>query len=241
MEKVFCPFELDYQRHVSSHLYQLKPSPSLVLLLRQAFKRKPKPKNILVLGCGVGNLCYFLKDQFPRGAMVGLDISPTAIGWALNHPWADNDGNRGGVGEGSLSFYVGDVGTIEGWECLKNKTFDSIIDDHLLSCIVSASARSIYLSQVVRHLQPHGFFLGESLVQNKSMALDSSLSFDHTSGILYGPSGSPLRRVPTSYELEQELLCSPMKIETFIYQFQFEWDYPGVHGLNFLSFSTTIT
>jgi ubiquinone/menaquinone biosynthesis C-methylase UbiE len=53
-------------------------------LLKQLLEKQP-PQHLLDMGCGTGQTLLFLKKQFPRSTLHGIDFSPLAVSLAKGH------------------------------------------------------------------------------------------------------------------------------------------------------------
>jgi SAM-dependent methyltransferase len=99
------------------------------------------PQELLELGCGAGNLGLLLAK---RGARVtGVDISATAISWAIE---------RAAAAKIPATFVVDNVVDLAH---LPAAVFDTVVDGHCLHCIVGAD-RARCLAAVRRVLRPGG-------------------------------------------------------------------------------------
>lgn len=101
----------------------------------------PNSGKILELGCGAGNISIYLAQ---KGYEVsGVDISPTAVEWAIeNAKKADVQ----------VDFKVGDVLKLED---IANESFDIVLDGHCFHCIIGDD-RSKFLQSAWRILKSDG-------------------------------------------------------------------------------------
>lgn len=101
-------------------------------------------QSVLELGCGAGNFSLRLAKEGYR--VTGVDISPTAIDWAIR--LASQKRLEAG-------FRVDNVVSLE---TCGDSTFDIVIDGHCLHCIVG-NDRASCLRSVWRVLRPGGQFV----------------------------------------------------------------------------------
>ncbi len=112
-------------------------SPGLEDFLRET---PPQVSTVCVPGCGLGHdVRCFARHGYQA---TGLDISPTAVGWA-------REGSRDGGGE----FRVGDF-----LEDEPGRGFE-LVFEHTLYCAIRPEERSRYAEAVVRWLLPGGIYL----------------------------------------------------------------------------------
>lgn len=103
----------------------------------------PKTGRLLELGCGDGK---FSLELAKKGFDVyGVDISRTAIAWAIE---------KAKIYNLKADFRVGDVLNLKGYN---DEYFDLVIDGSCLHCIIGKD-RNLCLNSVYRVLKPGGFF-----------------------------------------------------------------------------------
>lgn len=183
-------------------------SQSLIQFLDQYFQDQGGlstlyDKKILELGCGLGGLSQFL-SQYTR-QMTSVDISPLAIDAAKT--LVSNSAH--------IDFQCFDVcGNVS-----LSDRFDFIIDSHLLHCITDQRQRENYFHFINNHLTENGTFLCETMTYNEH--IQEPLGYDFAQdNILYkeiNGESFPIRSIKESFELEQEILNSNLKIKTFFY------------------------
>jgi SAM-dependent methyltransferase len=98
-------------------------------------------QELLELGCGAGNLGLLLVERGAR--LTGVDISATAISWAIE---------RAAAARIPATFVVDNVVELAR---LPAAVFDTVVDSHCLHCIVGAD-RARCLAAVRRVLRPGG-------------------------------------------------------------------------------------
>lgn len=108
-------------------------------------KCDPRPSGaMLELGCGAGNLTtHFAQSGWEAH---GIDISPTAVAWALERS------NALGL---TLDVRTGSVLELEPYATSR---FDLVLDGHCLHCIIGVD-RSRFFQEAMRVLKPGGKLL----------------------------------------------------------------------------------
>ncbi len=81
---------------------------------------------------------------------VGVDISPTAIEWAIER--AKDGGHK-------ITFECADVLKLD---FLESGSFDLVLDGHCLHCIIGAD-RALFLKEAFRVLKPGGYLLIDTM------------------------------------------------------------------------------
>jgi SAM-dependent methyltransferase len=117
----------------------------------------------LEIGCGAGNFSMLLAQH--GFTVTGVDISPTAIDWAVERAIAAGKDVRFGV-DNVLSL-----------QTCSDSTFDLVVDGHCLHCIIGED-RAICLASIWRVLKAGGSFVVLTMcgeVTNQRMLK----SFDH--------------------------------------------------------------
>lgn len=100
--------------------------------------------SMLELGCGAGNLtAHFGQTGWDAH---GIDISPTAVTWAIERSTS--------LGLG-MSFRVGSVLNLDAYQ---SEQFDLVLDGHCLHCIIGED-RETFLREAKRVLKPTGKLL----------------------------------------------------------------------------------
>lgn len=129
----------------------------------------PAAGTVLEIGCGAGDFAVHLAAL---GWQVhGVDISPTAVGWAR-----ERAASRGVP----ATFEVGDVCTLDG---LAPGRFDLVLDGHCLHCIVGAD-RARCLGAVRRVLRPGGSFLVRTMCGPVAPETAAGIGFDPASSLV---------------------------------------------------------
>lgn len=103
----------------------------------------PKSGKFLEMGCGAGTYSLWFAQ---RGYDVyGVDIAPTAIGWAKEKAKKQNL---------KVNFRVASVLDLTGF---KDNFFDFVLDGHCFHCIIGQD-RKVFLKSALRVIKPNGFF-----------------------------------------------------------------------------------
>lgn len=108
----------------------------------------PRFGRLLELGCGAGNMTVWLSKLGYEA--VGIDISPTAIEWAMERA------KDGGL---KIAFQCADVLKLD---FLESDSFDLVLDGHCFHCIIGAD-RALFLKEAFRVLKPGGYFLVDTM------------------------------------------------------------------------------
>lgn len=149
----------------------------------------PGQGKVLELGCGEGHYARLLAQ---RGyAVTGVDVSPTAVAWAIEKTQQTDK---------SITYLVADL-TEPG--LLSGETFDLIVDGNCLHCIIGPD-RTSFLGNVFRLLRPGGLFFVSSLCSKTAVA--QTLEFEDR----------PYRFLPTPTGLQTELETAGFQIQQFI-------------------------
>ncbi|WP_460207597.1 class I SAM-dependent methyltransferase [Scytonema sp. NUACC21] len=106
------------------------------------FEKFPRSGRVLELGCGAGNIGLYL--AFKGYEVVGVDIAPTAIEWAIENAKQANIE--------AIEFRVGDVLRLDEFS---DESFDIVLDSHCFHCIIG-SDRSKFLQSAYRVLKSGG-------------------------------------------------------------------------------------
>lgn len=102
----------------------------------------------LEVGCGAGDQSLFLASK--GYSVSGVDISPTAIEWAIEQ--AAERGHR-------IDFRVMDVRDLVG---IDDEAFDWVLDGYCWHCVIGED-RGDFLRAVTRVLKPSGIFTAMTL------------------------------------------------------------------------------
>lgn len=152
----------DYARH--DHVYQRKyndpnyagwnthtdTEEDLQLSWQPLFEKPsfPKQGKLLELGCGAGNVSIFLAQKGYE--VIGIDISPTAIQWAI-----ENARNA----QVNVQFFTNDVLALPE---VPKASFDVVLDGRCLHCIIGHD-RAHFLQTAYRVLKPNGILTVNSM------------------------------------------------------------------------------
>jgi len=117
-----------------------------------AWPEIPASGRLLEIGCGAAN---HLLGLAPRFELAGIDISPTAVEWGLEHAR-----DRGVAPD----LRVGDVRELP-WA---GGTFEVVRDGHLLHCIIGED-RPTVLGEARRVLRPGGVFIVFTMCGDKGL------------------------------------------------------------------------
>ena len=149
----------------------------------------PTSGRLLELGCGAGNITvWFAKQGYDT---YGIDISPTAIEWAIEN--AEREGAK-------CSFAVGSVLEATNY---RDMPFDFILDGNLVHCIVGTDRRQLF-KNVRGALKPNGYFLVRHVLSPVDGHLTDRYRFDPDSHLLFH-GDMPYRYLPTFDMLDAEL------------------------------------
>lgn len=146
------------------------------------------PLQLLELGCGAGNFSALLAE---RGfSVTGVDISPTAIDWAISRAVERNV---------NATFRFDNVVQLSS---VTENTFDVLVDSHCLHCIIGNDRRQC-LESAYRVLKPGGTLVVLTMcgeVTNPQMLL-SFAPLSKT--VLHG--GRPTRYIGSAKDITAEL------------------------------------
>jgi SAM-dependent methyltransferase len=207
---------------------------SLFNFIDQVFKHD-KYVNILVLGCGLGQTCFYLyeklnlrklNDPYFQFTITGIDSSSTAISLAKKkwHQFSE------------ISFHEL---SIENLFLNKNyyQQFCLVVDDHLLHCLTLQTERESYFNVLDWVLKAEGKVIIETLILDESINLEGSpkqnfyfcpkelilwQKINETLGFM------PIRKILRGYDLEQEVKrSSVLKIHYFSFMAQLKFQIPN--------------
>lgn len=154
-----------------------------------SFPAVPPQGHVLELGCGEGHYARLLAQ---RGYTVtGVDVSPTAVAWAIEKTQQTGE---------SVTYLVADLSQPG---LLPGKMFDLIVDGNCLHCIIGQD-RATFLGNVSRLLRPGGLFFVSSLCSETAVAQTLELE------------GRPYRFLPTPTGLQTELETAGFQIQQFV-------------------------
>lgn len=157
------------------------------ILLERLFSYNGVPKTgaALELGCGEGHYSRRLAEK--EYEVTGLDVSQTAIDWAIEKITATKH---------KISFRVCDLSKPN---VLGNQKFDLIVDGNCLHCIIGDD-RSVFLDNIYHALSESGIFFVSSLCS--SSGIDELIKYK----------GRPYRTVLSHDNLLAELTTAGFKI-----------------------------
>lgn len=112
----------------------LKPSRDLII---QTLKALPPAKRILDAGCGIGELCNELRNEFPSTIIEGVDPSPKMIERAIQL-FADRN----------IRFICGNTENMP-----ETEMYDYIVSTHAFPYIRD---KQLFLKKLISHLNPNG-------------------------------------------------------------------------------------
>lgn len=98
-------------------------------------------------------------------------------------------------------------------DSLEKNKFDLIFDSHALHCITIQKERNFAFKNIFESLKEDGFFCAEMMIQKKSHSDTSSESCKY---------------IPSSYELEKEILAHGFRIIYFMVMMGLEFESNGV-------------
>lgn len=159
---------------------------------------------LLELGCGEGHHCRALEAY--GYDVTGVDISPTAIGWAQEK--AEAIGSKG-------NYLVADLSNPN--LSLPNQ-YQTIIDGNCLHCIIGKD-RSVFLRNVHSFLADNGLFFVSSLCAKGS------------EGRVTNRNGLPYRSIKTENEIILELQEVGFEIHKYEIHQREEHNHITIHAL----------
>ena len=154
-----------------------------------SFKGLPRSGSVLELGCGEGHYCRRLSAK--GYSVTGVDVSQTAITWAIEKTNPADD----------VNYFVCDL-TEHG--ALENRTFALIVDGNCLHCIIGDD-RLVFLRNVHQALKKDGIFFISSLC--------SSSGEDE----IIERNGTPYRTVLSYQSLLAELETAAFHVEKSVF------------------------
>jgi SAM-dependent methyltransferase len=153
----------------------------------------PKDARAIEFGCGGGQATLRLAEAGYEA--VGVDYSETAIELARqNAEKADLD----------CEFVVGDVTDLDQFD---DDTFDLVVDNHCLHCLIEPADREAFLREATRLLRPGGVFFCETMTREGIFDADM-LDVDPETYI----SSANTRIFVSKIELDEELRAANFNI-----------------------------
>ncbi len=116
-----------------------------------------KFKNVLVLGCGDGQVLYQLAMNNKETQFVGVDISEVATDWAKKRC----------EGMNNVKVFRADI-----IDWVNEGLYDLVIDDYVLHCMVD-NYRDIFINKVKGWLASSGDFCSFTIVKDKDAIKDT--------------------------------------------------------------------
>lgn len=118
----------------------------VLIQLTEIFTRSniPKAGRVLDIGCGAGNLSFWLESL--GYSVAGIDVSPVAIEWAIE---------QAELTKSKVTFSV--VNAAQNQYHVEQQ-FDIVLDNHCLHCIIGKD-RKQYLSNIYSNLKTGGIFI----------------------------------------------------------------------------------
>jgi SAM-dependent methyltransferase len=181
-----------------------------------------KQLSVLELGCGVGALSYFLKDNFMFHT--GVDFSEMAIMAARSIST---------LKENELNLKVMDVTNHDSTLDLR---YDCVVDSHLFHCLTDQKARVNYLEFVKRHLNPSGQLLIECMAFQPKLQTPVGYSFDENYILFkeFGSKNIAIRTIQLSRDIEKTLHDNGFRIDYLYFHHELSFnifdeykDYPA--------------
>lgn len=170
---------------------------------------------ILEAGCGTSALSLWLTKLCPQ--IVAADLSPMAISVARSFAHL--------LQRPSLNYRVLDLRDAGSFN---SKSFDLIIDSHLLHCLTLPKDRSSYLKNIFHWLDDGGEFLLETMVLGEEFRTPLGYYFDGE--VLYKQNGQqeiPYRKIAHAREIENEVQSIGFKIKSLFYHSELSFEvYP---------------
>jgi 1-acyl-sn-glycerol-3-phosphate acyltransferase len=164
----------------------------------------PQTGNILDIGCGYGFMSYMLHFVSPRRTITGLDYDEQKIATA-NHCFSK---------AASINFVHADVMEFT------FETYDAIVMMDILHYL-QPEQQKIVIEKCIRHIKPGGLIIirdgnKDLAKRQKGTELTEKFSteifgFNKTSGGLYFLSGSTIKEIAASHQME----CSEMDESTY--------------------------
>ena len=171
----------------------------------------PASGDLLDIGCGAGN--YSVRLARLGYAVTGVDISNTAIDWAIERAAEQGQATR---------FVCGDGITLADFE---DDRFDFAFDGQFLHCIIGRD-RERFLKSVHRVLRPGGFLMVRSIVW--PLASGGGLEVDPETRIGY-LNGTPWRYYPTAEDLVTEIERADFEVKHWRYTLTLDDGYGFQH------------
>lgn len=171
---------------------------------KEQFGYQTEDKTALELGCGIGSLSFWLKDQYKN--ITAVDVSDLAISIAQTIGGEDNSED--------LNFVNSDVLSLD-----LDQKFDFIIDSHLFHCLPFKKQRETYLDRVKKHLKPEGWFLMEAMVMQDRLQVPVGYEFNEQNILFQEMAGDwvATRCILPSLKVEEEVAASGLSLNYFYY------------------------
>ena len=104
----------------------------------------PKKGQVLDLGCGAGNISFWLEKLGYQ--VTGVDVSSVAIEWAIEEAVLTDSQAKFAVFNAALALFKA------------NNEFDIVLDNNCLHCIIG-NDRGLYLRNVFNNLKSGGIYI----------------------------------------------------------------------------------
>lgn len=168
----------------------------------------------LEIGCGQRSLFEDISLKGKDVSIDAVDISETAIEIAKALSKKEQ-----------ISYFLQDACNME-----FNSKFDLIVDAHCLHCLTDDVDRALYLNNVALALKKDGLFALECMISHEDLNFDSNYFYD-SDNVLFkliddenfqalssfeGQTYMPIRKIPSAFSIENELLGAGLKIIYFM-------------------------
>jgi SAM-dependent methyltransferase len=169
------------------------PSSLIDFYHRDVEKRLTQCESILEIGTGLSPI---ISDINSFQIREGIDISSVAVNYCKDK-----------YGDEKTFFSVGDYQSFQ-----QDLQYDLIIDGHCFYYLIGEEERLHALENVAKHLKKDGLFMMEMGINHKKFS--PTLPYHLGNDILY-ENDQPVRYCPTSFEIENLLIGTSLKIELF--------------------------